>query len=110
MSLLISDAVAAAQSGASGAQPMMGSVFMLVAFAFIFYFLMWRPQSKRAKQHRELISSLNQGDEVITNGGMMGKIAQINEEIVKLTIATGVDISIQKPSIANVLPKGTLKI
>lgn len=78
-------------------------------FILIFYFLMWRPQSKRAKEHRNLVSSLSKGDEVITNGGIAGKINKVSEDFILLEIAEGVELKIQKVAIASALPKGTLK-
>ncbi len=78
-------------------------------FILIFYFLMWRPQSKRAKEHRNLVSGLNKGDEIITNGGVAGKITKVAEEFVVVEVSDGVEIKIQKVAVASALPKGTLK-
>jgi len=78
-------------------------------FILIFYFLMWRPQSKRAKEHKNLVSELSKGDEVITNGGIAGKISKVSEDFIRVEIADGVEIKIQKVAIASALPKGTLK-
>ena len=70
---------------------------------------MWRPQSKRAKEHKNLVEALNKGDEVVTNGGIAGKINKVSEEFVLVEIAQGVEMKIQKQAIAAALPKGTLK-
>jgi preprotein translocase subunit YajC len=78
-------------------------------FILIFYFLMWRPQSKRAKEHRNLVSELGKGDEVVTNGGIAGKVTKVSEEFVKVEVSEGVEMNIQKVAIASALPKGTLK-
>ncbi len=78
-------------------------------FILVFYFLMWRPQSKRAKEHKNLVEALNKGDEVVTNGGIAGKINKVSEEFVLVEIAQGVEMKIQKQAIAAALPKGTLK-
>ena len=78
-------------------------------FILIFYFLMWRPQSKRAKEHRNLVASLNKGDEVVTSGGIAGKITKVSEEFVLVEVAQGVEIKIQKQAVGSALPKGTLK-
>ncbi len=86
----------------------MGSVLILVVFGLIFYFLLWRPQSKRAKEHRNLISSLSLGDEIVTNGGMLGKIAKLTDDFISLEISDGVEVRIQKSAVANSLPKGTI--
>lgn len=78
-------------------------------FILIFYFLMWRPQSKRAKEHKNLVSSLSKGDEVITNGGIAGKISKVSEDFVSMEVSEGVELKVQKIAIAASLPKGTLK-
>lgn len=78
-------------------------------FILIFYFLMWRPQSKRAKEHRELVSGLNKGDEIVTNGGIAGKITKVSEEFVVVEVSDNVEMKIQKVAVASSLPKGTLK-
>jgi len=78
-------------------------------FILVFYFLMWRPQSKRAKEHKNLVEALNKGDEVVTNGGIAGKINKVSEEFVLVEISQGVEMKVQKQAIAAALPKGTLK-
>ncbi|HHX82046.1 MAG TPA: preprotein translocase subunit YajC, partial [Pseudomonadaceae bacterium] len=78
-------------------------------FVVIFYFLIWRPHSKRAKEHRALIDSLTVGDEVMTNGGMLGKVSKVDEHYVALQVADDVTLKMQKSSVAAVLPKGTMK-
>ncbi len=78
-------------------------------FILIFYFLMWRPQSKRAKEHKNLVSSLSKGDEVITNGGIAGKISKVSEDFIAMEVSEGVELKVQKVAIAASLPKGTLK-
>jgi preprotein translocase subunit YajC len=78
-------------------------------FILIFYFLMWRPQSKRAKEHKNLVGSLSKGDEVLTNGGIAGKVTKVNEDFVVVEVSEGVELKIQKVAIASALPKGTLK-
>ncbi len=99
---------------AAGAAPQQGgpwtTVIMLVVMFAIFYFLLIRPQSKRAKAQRQLLSELGKGDEVMTAGGLMGRISEIDENIIGLEIAPNVIIRIQKTSITSSLPKGTLKL
>lgn len=110
MSFFIADALAQTTSSAQTAgNSGFASIIMLVGFVVIFYFLLLRPQAKRAKEHRALISNLAKGDEVITSGGLMGKISQINEDFVGLQIADNVEIKVQKGAVTTVLPKGTLK-
>ncbi len=85
------------------------SIAFLVVFVAIFYFLMIRPQSKRAKEHRNLLSQLSPGDEVVTTGGMLGKVANVDGNFIELTIAPNVNIRVQKQAIGSVMPKGTIK-
>ena len=82
---------------------------MMGVFLIFMYFAVWRPQSKRAKEQRNLLSSLTKGDEVVTIGGILGKIAKINDNYIHLALADNIEIMIQKSSIAGALPKGTLK-
>jgi len=112
MSFFITDAYAATTSAAGVAghhNPAFSSILMLVIFAAFIYFLMWRPQSKRAKEHRNMITALQKGDEVITSGGLVGKITNIEDSFIKLAISKDAEVMIQKPAIASVLPKGTIK-
>ena len=107
MQLFISSALAAdAEAAAAGT----GIDLLIIAiFALVFYFIIWRPQSKRTKEHRELISALNKGDEVVTSGGIIGRIARVEEDYLVLEIADRVQIKLQKGAIAAALPKGTIK-
>jgi preprotein translocase subunit YajC len=101
---------AAAQAAAPGAAPSpVPSIVMMVALFGIMYFLMIRPQTKRAKEHRELLSKLAKGDEVITNGGIAGRVEDLGENFITVEIADGVRVKLQRSAIAAVLPKGTLK-
>ena len=112
LSILIPTAYAAdaaAPAAAQHANSPWGTVLMLVVFFAIFYFLLIRPQSKRAKAQRQLLASLGKGEEVVTAGGIMGRIAEIDDTMVGLEISKGVIIRIQKGSISGALPKGTLK-
>lgn len=106
---MISDAFA--QTAAAGADSAGGfASFLPIILMFgLLYFMMVRPQMKRAKEHKALLSALAAGDEVITSGGVAGKITSVGENFVKVEVADGVEISVQKSAIGNVLPKGTLK-
>lgn len=107
MNFFISDA--AAQSGAQQqGDPMMTLLFMVAIFA-VMYFLMIRPQQKRMKAHQAMVNALAVGDEVISNGGTLGSITHVDETFVKMTIADGVEVHVQRSAIAKVLPKGTIK-
>ena len=109
LSIFVNNAYAA---DATVAQPAGGGfslVIMTGIFILFMYFVMWRPQAKRSKDHRTLINSLAKDDEVLTSGGILGKIAKINDNYIVLTLAENVAITIQKSSIVSALPKGTLK-
>ncbi len=98
---------------AEGAAAPQGGGFMeflpLIALLAVFYFLILRPQQKRAKEHAALVAALQKGDEVATVGGILGKVTKVGEENVLVEIASGVEVQVQKPAIQNVLPKGTIK-
>ena len=89
----------------------MEMVFMLAMFGLIFYFMIYRPQSKRAKEHKGLMSSLSKGDEVLTNGGLVGKIHKISDsnDYVVLTIGDSTQITMKKDYITAALPKGSIQ-
>ncbi|MGJ8526409.1 Sec translocon accessory complex subunit YajC [Halomonadaceae bacterium LMG 33818] len=107
LNLLISPAYAAEGSiASSGALP---QILMIVAFAVIFYFLLWRPQAKRAKAHRQLVTELSKGDEVVVGGGLAGRVTKVGDEFIVLEIAPGTEVNVQKSAVATVLPKNTLK-
>lgn len=106
--LLISNAYA---EGAAPA-PQGGGIMEflpLIALLAVFYFLILRPQQKRAREHKALIEALQKGDEVITLGGLFGKVTNVGEESVGIEIAANVIIQVQKAAVQNVLPKGTIK-
>ena len=103
---LISDAWAQA---APGAPNQFMPLLMVGGFFVVFYFLLFRPQQKRAKEHQNLISKLAAGDEVVTGGGVLGKVTDVGDTFVTLEIAEGVRIKVQKNQITQLMPKGTLK-
>ena len=82
---------------------------ILIAFAAIFYFLMIRPQSKRAKQQKEMLSAIKSGDEIVTAGGVYGRVKNVEDNVIVLEIAANTEITLQKGSIGGSLPKGTIK-
>lgn len=98
---------------AEGAAAHQGGGFMeflpLIALLAVFYFLILRPQQKRAKEHAALVAALQKGDEVVTIGGVLGKVVKVGEENVMVEIASGVEVQVQKPAVQTVLPKGTIK-
>jgi len=95
----------------AGAAPGGGleSMLLIVLMFVVLYFLMIRPQMKRAKEHKAMIEALQRGDEVVTAGGVLGRISKLNENYVTLEVANNVEIQVQRPSVQLVLPKGTLK-
>ncbi|TYL47627.1 preprotein translocase subunit YajC [Marinomonas sp. IMCC 4694] len=97
-----------AEAGASSDAGIFNLV-LLAGFVVIFYFLMWRPQAKRTKEHKNLIASLTKGTEVVTGGGVLGKVSKVDDNYVVLEVSEGVEMKFQKSSVAAVLPKGTLK-
>lgn len=108
MGFFISDAMAAG-AAAPGQSDGTFSMIMIVAIFVLFYFMLIRPQNKRAKEHRELISNLKKGDEIITSGGMLAKVVSLDEQYIKVSLAEGVEINLQRAAVSSVLPKGTLK-
>lgn len=84
-------------------------IIMMVAFMAIFYFMMIRPQMKRSKEHKNLLNNLAKGDEVVTTGGMIGKVTKVGDNFVSLTVSDKVEIKVQKQAITTVLPKGSVK-
>ncbi len=98
---------AAAPAAAPGGDVM--SILMLVGFVVIFYLMIWRPQAKRAKEHKNLLAGLQKGDEVVTSGGIAGKVVKVADEFVVIAASDTVELKIQKPAVVAVLPKGTLK-
>ncbi len=97
----------------NGAAPPAGADFsfliMIGIFFLIMYFMIIRPQSKRAKEHKQLIESLSKGDEIVTNGGLLGRIIEVGESFVRMEVSQGVAVKVQKNAVATVMPKGTFK-
>jgi len=107
ISVLISSAYAQA-AGASPSGELMTFLPMIGIFV-IFYFLLIRPQQKRAKEQRTMLGALQKGDEVVTAGGVVGKIAKLTDQYASVEIAPNIEVSVQRQSISQLLPKGTIK-
>lgn len=105
---LIPPAFAQAQ-GAAPQPSLMQPLLLLVIFFLIFYFIAIRPQMKRQREHRAMVESLQRGDEVVTQGGLAGRIEEVGDSFLSLEVAQGVRVRVQKFAVAAVLPKGTLK-
>ncbi|HLO63272.1 MAG TPA: preprotein translocase subunit YajC [Azonexus sp.] len=103
--------LAHAQTAGAAADPTGGFMQLLpmILMFVVLWFLMIRPQMKKAKEHKALLSGLAKGDEVVTQGGIVGKVTKVGENYVNVEIAEGTEVVVQKPSIGLVLPKGTLK-
>ncbi len=106
MNLLISDAMA--QTGGGGLGSLAGLLPMVLIFV-VFYLLLIRPQQKRQKEHTAMVAALQKGDEVLTSGGVLGKVTKAGEAYINLEIASGVTVKMQRGAVSQVLPKGTLK-
>ena len=94
---------------AAGQQGGGGFLLFMVALFAMMYFLMIRPQMKRARQHREMLQALRKGDEIVTTGGLLGRIREVGDNFLLLEIAKGIEVKIQKQAVANPVPKGTGK-
>jgi len=105
--MLISQAWAQSAGGQQGGG--LESMLLIVLMFVVLYFLMIRPQMKRAKEHKAMIEALQKGDEVVTAGGVLGRVAKLNENYITLEIANNVEIQVQRPAVQVILPKGTIK-
>jgi preprotein translocase subunit YajC len=105
MDWLIQDAWAQAE----GASDPFLSLLPLVLIFGVFYFLLIRPQNKRQKEHKELVANIGVGDEIVTAGGVLGKVTDIKDQFVRVQVAEGVELKIQRNTIGAVMPKGTIK-
>ena len=106
--MLISDAFAQAAAPAQSEGSLMSLLPLILIFA-VFYLLLIRPQSKRAKEHKQMIEALQRGDEIITSGGELGLILNVSESYVIVEIAPNVEVTVLKTAVQTLLPKGTLK-
>jgi preprotein translocase subunit YajC len=108
MNSLIPDAMAQAAGGApagGGAMPFI----MMAVFVVIFYFLLIRPQQKKQKEHQAMLGKLAAGDEVVTAGGILGRIVEVGDQFLTIEIADNVRIKVQRFQVTTIVPKGTLK-
>ncbi len=104
MDFLISDAFAQAGGDTGGS---LFSLLPLVVIFALFYFLLIRPQQKRAKQHKEMVAALAKGEEVVTNGGLLGKVIDVDDNFITLEISSDLNVKIQRQAVSQVMPKGT---
>ena len=106
MDFLISDALAAA--GQAPQPNMLMQLLPLVLIFAVFWFLIIRPQTKRAKQHREMVAALKAGDEVVTQGGLLGRVVAVNDAFLTLEVANQVQVRVQRHMVGAIMPKGTV--
>lgn len=106
MSLFIASAHASAAAPAASSPLQMG--IMMAGFIAIFYFLIWRPQAKRTKEHRAMIDSVKTGNEVVFAGGLMGRVKKVEGDYAVITLGTNNEIKVQRAAIISILPEGTL--
>ena len=109
--MIISQAFAQTAPAASGGgtESNLLSLLPLVLMFVVLYFIMIRPQMKRQKEHKAMVEALAKGDEVVTGGGVLGRVSKIGETYVHVEVANGVELQVQRSSIVQVLPKGTIK-
>ncbi|NDY91128.1 preprotein translocase subunit YajC [Ideonella livida] len=108
--MFISNAYAqSADAAAAGPMGTLGSLLPLVLMFVVLYFIMIRPQMKRQKEHKAMVDALAKGDEVVVAGGLLGRIAKVSESVLHVEVAKDVEIQVQRASVVQVLPKGTLK-
>lgn len=93
----------------AGAEPGWMSFLPLILIFVVFYFLLLRPQAKRAKEHKQMVESVSKGDEIVTNGGLLGRVTEVGENFLVIEVADGVQVKVQKQMISTLMPKGTLK-
>lgn len=98
-----------AETAAAAPQAGFMDFLPLIALVAVFYFLVLRPQAKRAKEHKEMVSALQRGDEVVTMGGEVGTVGKVFDEYVSVVLAENIEVTVQKSAIQTVLPKGTIK-
>ncbi len=104
--MFISNAMAAGPDAAASGY---SSIIMMVLFAVVFYFLLIRPQSKRQKEQKSMLDSIQKGDEVVTSGGILGKVSKLSDNFIVLNVGDNVEMKFQKHAVTATLPKGTIK-
>ncbi|HID99069.1 MAG TPA: preprotein translocase subunit YajC [Thiotrichaceae bacterium] len=107
MDFLIPNAWAEAASPATDAGFI--NLVMLIVLFVVFYFLLIRPQTKRVKEHKKMVDSLAKGDEIVTNGGLLGKITRLSDDFLTLEVAPNTEVKVQRQAISAVVPNGTMK-
>lgn len=109
MSFFISDAMAEAAPSVAGQGDPLASLILPIGLVVLFYFFLIRPQSKRQKEHKEMVNGLQKGEEVVTSGGLLGKVTAVGENFISLEISKDITIQIQRNAVQTIMPKGTIK-
>ncbi len=109
MNFLISDAMAQTAGGAPAGPSTLGSLIPLIIMIVLFWFLLLRPQMKRQKEHKKMLDALSKGDEVVTNGGLLGRVVGVGDSVVEVEVAENLVVKVQKQAVAQVLPKGSVE-
>jgi preprotein translocase subunit YajC len=109
LSLFTSETLATNGAAAGPQGDPLASLILPIGLVVLFYFFLIRPQSKRHKEHKAMVAALQKGEEVVTTGGILGKITQVSETFITLEISKDIEIHVQKNSVQSVMPKGTIK-
>ena len=107
MNLLISTASAQTGSAAGGFD--IANILLMVLLFVVFYFLLIRPQQKKQKEHKAMVDGLTKNDEVVTMGGLLGKITEVGDHFITVSVAEGIEVKVQRGSVQALMPKGTIK-
>ncbi|MGF1526398.1 MAG: preprotein translocase subunit YajC [Candidatus Competibacterales bacterium] len=100
---------ALAQGAPGGDAPVLINLLFPILLLVAFYFLLIRPQTKRAKEHRQMVEGLKKGDEIVTGGGLLGRILEVGDNFLLVEVANNVQLRIQKHTVSSLMPKGTMK-
>ncbi len=109
MSFFIQDAYAEGAAAAGAAPNLVSQLLVFGGIFVIFYLLFIRPQNKKMKEHKQMVESLKKGDEVVTNGGLLGKVVGLHDSFVTIEVANDTQLNVQRSAIATIQPKGTIK-
>ncbi|WP_198264254.1 preprotein translocase subunit YajC [sulfur-oxidizing endosymbiont of Gigantopelta aegis] len=109
MSFFIEDAIAEGGAAASGAPDLISQLMVFGGIFLIFYLLFIRPQNKKMKEHKQMVEALVKGDEVVTNGGILGKVVALHDSFVTLEVSRDVMVNVQRSAVGAIQPKGTIK-
>ena len=107
--MFISNAYAQTAAAGSSLQDSLMGMLPLVLMFVVLYFIMIRPQMKKQKEHRSMVEALAKGDEVVTSGGLLGRVSSVSDSFLGVEIASGVEVKVQRQAVVQVLPKGTVK-